>query len=294
MNSLSAMGILLFFTVLGVILFGSIIYFCESGKFVVNEEFPDGAYIRWNLLGTDREESPFTSILVSCYWAMVTFTTVGYGDLVPTSPGGRFVALVLMYSGILVLALPISVIGANFQREYERLESDEDDESSDLSDEEDIDWEASNRDRSDTLQSAQRPSLKKIISLRSMSSGAQRGSFTKAQLEMQVDRIVKKSIVRERRNSNVSVSTVGGDDMKDQLKALNAICMNLTDQVEALQMQQNKLIKLLTRNEKKSSTDSCDDNGEYNTRAEGMSMDGIELKIRDCGEYKQISGTDDQ
>ena len=124
MNSLSAMGIFLFFTVLGVILFGSIIFFLEAGTFVVNAEFPEGAYLRWNVLGVDREESPFSSILVSCYWAMVTFTTVGYGDFVPTSPGGRFISLVLMYTGILVLALPISVIGANFQREYERLEEE--------------------------------------------------------------------------------------------------------------------------------------------------------------------------
>ncbi|CAE7393688.1 Kcnb2, partial [Symbiodinium microadriaticum] len=74
-----AIGILLFFTVLGVILFGSVIYFLESGSFVVNRDFPDGAYVRWDVLHEQKERTPFSSILVSCYWAIVTSTTVGYG-----------------------------------------------------------------------------------------------------------------------------------------------------------------------------------------------------------------------
>lgn len=80
-SAIPAIGILLFFTVLGVILFGSIIYFLESGTFVVNKDFPDGAYVRWDALHAEKEQSPFSSILVSCYWAIVTSTTVGYGML---------------------------------------------------------------------------------------------------------------------------------------------------------------------------------------------------------------------
>ncbi|CAE7798767.1 KCNA2, partial [Symbiodinium microadriaticum] len=119
-NSLPAIGILFFFATLGVILFGSIIYFVESGTYVVNEDFPEGEYVRWNFNHSEKEKSPFVSILVACYWAVVTSTTVGYGELHPTSPLGRFLSMVLMYVGILVLALPISVIGAAFTREYEK------------------------------------------------------------------------------------------------------------------------------------------------------------------------------
>ena len=43
------------------------------------------------------------------------------GDIVPTSPLGRAFAVFFMYLGIVLLALPISVVGTSFQREYERL-----------------------------------------------------------------------------------------------------------------------------------------------------------------------------
>ena len=120
-KSLPAIGILFFFTTLGVILFGSVIFFLESGAYVVSKDFPSGEYVRWNFNHSEKEKSPFVSILVSCYWAVVTSTTVGYGEMHPTSPMGRFVSVVLMYVGILVLALPISVIGAAFTKEYEKL-----------------------------------------------------------------------------------------------------------------------------------------------------------------------------
>jgi hypothetical protein len=43
-------------------------------------------------------------------------TTVGYGDDYPVTPLGKFIASLTMMSGSLILALPISVIGSNFQR----------------------------------------------------------------------------------------------------------------------------------------------------------------------------------
>jgi hypothetical protein len=44
--------------------------------------------------------------------------TVGYGDIYPTSNGGRAMACIVAFTGVLVLALPVSVVGTNFQSEY--------------------------------------------------------------------------------------------------------------------------------------------------------------------------------
>ena len=56
------------------------------------------------------------------------------GDFVPTSPFGRTFAVMFMYLGIILLALPISVVGASFQREYERLYPQNDNEDEDEDD----------------------------------------------------------------------------------------------------------------------------------------------------------------
>lgn len=120
-KSLPALGLLLFFAALGVVLFASILYFLEHGSFVVNEDFPEGAFVRWNSLHNAKEESPFRSILTACYWAVVTSTTVGYGDLYPTTDAGRALAIVLMYLGILIIALPVGVVGSSFSKEYEKM-----------------------------------------------------------------------------------------------------------------------------------------------------------------------------
>src|SRR5690606_17591514 len=48
----------------------------------------------------------FTSIPTSIYWAVVTLTTVGYGDLVPLTPAGQFLASLLMLMGYGIIAVP--------------------------------------------------------------------------------------------------------------------------------------------------------------------------------------------
>jgi hypothetical protein len=48
----------------------------------------------------------------------VTMMTVGYGDAVPMTVGGRIVASLTMLASIIILALPISVIGANFTQQW--------------------------------------------------------------------------------------------------------------------------------------------------------------------------------
>jgi voltage-gated potassium channel len=60
----------------------------------------------------EGDEGGFTSIGVSCYWAITTLTTVGYGDLSPQSPLGRAVASIIMIMGYGVIAVPTGIVTA--------------------------------------------------------------------------------------------------------------------------------------------------------------------------------------
>eukprot|EP00899_Mesostigma_viride_P003258 jgi/Mesvir1/12933/Mv05951-RA.1 len=95
------------------IVFSSIIYYAERGDYNnqaghyghTNE---DGEFVR----------TEFFSIPVSFWWCIVTLLTVGYGDMVPVTTIGKFVAAVAMICSVVFLALPISVIGANFTQRW--------------------------------------------------------------------------------------------------------------------------------------------------------------------------------
>lgn len=99
---------------------GSIGYLIEGGEFTVTEDYPEGVYMRPNLLGTHLEPSPFISVLHGIYWSVVTSTTVGYGDMYPTTWAGRVFACACTFLGIVVIALPVTVLGNHFGKEYER------------------------------------------------------------------------------------------------------------------------------------------------------------------------------
>ncbi len=60
--------------------------------------------------------SGFTSIPVSVYWAVVTLTTVGYGDISPQSPIGQALALVLMIMGYGIIAVPTGIVTVELNR----------------------------------------------------------------------------------------------------------------------------------------------------------------------------------
>ncbi len=62
-------------------------------------------------------ENGFTSIPQSIYWAIVTITTVGYGDLVPQTPLGKGIASLTMLLGYSILAVPTGIITAELSQE---------------------------------------------------------------------------------------------------------------------------------------------------------------------------------
>jgi len=71
-----------------VVIFGSLMYVVES------------------------KESGFTNIPQSIYWAIVTITTVGYGDIAPVTPMGKFLAGIIMLTGYAIIAVPTGIITA--------------------------------------------------------------------------------------------------------------------------------------------------------------------------------------
>ncbi len=60
--------------------------------------------------------SGFSSIPRSIYWAVVTLTTVGYGDISPITPLGQFLAMALMITGYAIIAVPTGIVSAEFMR----------------------------------------------------------------------------------------------------------------------------------------------------------------------------------
>lgn len=66
-------------------------------------------------------ESGFTSIPRAMYWAVVTMTTVGYGDIAPATPLGQLFAAMLMISGYGIIAVPTGIVGAEMVREARQV-----------------------------------------------------------------------------------------------------------------------------------------------------------------------------
>jgi hypothetical protein len=148
--SVPAMNILLFYSVLVVVLFGSLFYFTEGTRYeagpgsafapggplsrggqqgaagaegagavtTTGGMFPTGVYVRPTVDARGLEISPVRSIPGAFWWVTATMTTVGYGDFKPTTAFGKLANIGLFYIGIILVALPITILGRNFEIVY--------------------------------------------------------------------------------------------------------------------------------------------------------------------------------
>jgi len=68
----------------------------------------------------EAQPSAFSSIPQSMWWAIATLTTVGYGDIYPITPVGKFLGAIVSLLGIGIFALPTGIISSGFSEEIGR------------------------------------------------------------------------------------------------------------------------------------------------------------------------------
>jgi len=95
-NSYKELGLLVLFISIAGLLFSSLCYFIER----------------------EEENTQYTSIPNAFYWVVITMTTVGYGDIFPTTGLGKLIGTFCAISGVLVMSLPIPIITENFEKFY--------------------------------------------------------------------------------------------------------------------------------------------------------------------------------
>ncbi|XP_049279952.1 potassium voltage-gated channel protein Shaw-like isoform X2 [Anopheles funestus] len=101
--SAKELTLLVFFLVLGIVIFASLVYYAER--------------IQAN------PHNDFNSIPLGLWWALVTMTTVGYGDMAPKTYIGMFVGALCALAGVLTIALPVPVIVSNFAMYYSHTQA---------------------------------------------------------------------------------------------------------------------------------------------------------------------------
>ena len=94
-NSFRKIAVFLYVVLTLVVVFGSLMYVVEGSN------------------------AGFTSIPKSVYWAIVTLTTVGYGDIAPQSPLGQIIASAIMIMGYGIIAVPTGVYSAELFKQYQ-------------------------------------------------------------------------------------------------------------------------------------------------------------------------------
>ena len=90
--SKAKIAVFLFFVIILCVILGTVMYMIEG------------------------EENGFTSIPRSVYWAIVTMTTVGYGDIAPNTPLGQFLASIIMILGYGIIAIPTGIVSSEMNK----------------------------------------------------------------------------------------------------------------------------------------------------------------------------------
>ena len=93
--SRAKIGVFLFAVIILCIIFGTIMYLVEG------------------------EVNGFTSIPRGIYWCIVTLTTVGYGDIAPMTPLGRFIASIIMIMGYGIIAVPTGIVTSEMTQQQQ-------------------------------------------------------------------------------------------------------------------------------------------------------------------------------
>lgn len=101
--SAKELTLLVFFLVLGIVIFASLVYYAERTQY--------------------NPKNDFKSIPLGLWWALVTMTTVGYGDMTPKTYVGMFVGALCALAGVLTIALPVPVIVSNFAMYYSHTQA---------------------------------------------------------------------------------------------------------------------------------------------------------------------------
>ena len=97
-QSRAKIAVFITFVIVLCIILGSVMYLIENDK-----------------------ESGFTSIPRSVYWAIVTLTTVGYGDIAPITALGQFIASLIMILGYGIIAIPTGIVTSEMTRADKKL-----------------------------------------------------------------------------------------------------------------------------------------------------------------------------
>ncbi|XP_029810887.1 potassium voltage-gated channel subfamily C member 2 isoform X3 [Suricata suricatta] len=97
--------LLIIFLALGVLIFATMIYYAERVGAQPNDP-------------SASEHTQFKNIPIGFWWAVVTMTTLGYGDMYPQTWSGMLVGALCALAGVLTIAMPVPVIVNNFGMYY--------------------------------------------------------------------------------------------------------------------------------------------------------------------------------